>query len=244
MAPRICETCGTELARKPNERVPAWERRKYCGNSCWHRARSVPPSWLPSALDLREKGVPNHEIIAQLGLDLGTTGLNAWFRKAGAPIHGVPAEQRFWKKVDKGDGPDACWHWTASRSDFGHGQFVPVAGESPWRAHRFSWTLAHGPIPDGLCVRHRCDNPSCVNPAHLDLGTLLDNARDMVERKRNHLGSARPESKLTEERVLDARRRAAAGESHRSIAADFGVTSGAIAQAVAGKTWRHVGEAA
>lgn len=86
---------------------------------------------------------------------------------------------RFWAKVEKGDG---CWEWNAARNRGGYGQLQ--IGRRPYVAHRVSWTIANGPIPDGLIVRHTCDNPPCVRPDHLETGTLKDNAQDTVLRGR------------------------------------------------------------
>jgi hypothetical protein len=92
---------------------------------------------------------------------------------------------RFWSKVDK-SGPNGCWVWTASCHPHGHGQFslhgVPV------KSHRLSYEWANGPIPPDRGVLHHCDNPPCVNPDHLYLGTQADNDRDMAVRRR---GTAR-----------------------------------------------------
>lgn len=92
-------------------------------------------------------------------------------------------EERFWEKVDKSGGPSACWPWTASCSGSGYGTF-DVAGASK-RAHRVVWEMELGPIPEGMCVMHVCDNPPCCNPAHLRLGTHADNMRDMVAKGRS-----------------------------------------------------------
>lgn len=93
----------------------------------------------------------------------------------------LPFADRFWSCVDK-NGPvhptlgTRCWVWLRGCNRFGYGAFT-VAGKGQ-RAHRVSWEMAHGPIPDGLWLLHKCDNPKCVNPDHAFLGTALENARD------------------------------------------------------------------
>ena len=94
------------------------------------------------------------------------------------------ATERFWTKVDK-RGHDECWEWQASRNALGYGRFTPTHGTTVG-AHRFAWEDANRrPIPDGLIVLHACDNPPCVNPAHLSIGTYRENARQCVERGRH-----------------------------------------------------------
>jgi hypothetical protein len=93
----------------------------------------------------------------------------------------------FWGKVDRSGGPDACWEWQGKRNYRGYGQKVlnrlsmsrKITG-----AHRVAYYLHHGVHPGDLIVRHKCDNPSCCNPAHLELGTIADNNRDTRERGR------------------------------------------------------------
>lgn len=86
---------------------------------------------------------------------------------------------RFWKKVEVSNG-SKCWPWTGATVGFGHGSFSTPAGHT---AHRFAWALANGRLPqDGLVIRHKCDNPPCCNPAHLEEGTQRQNVLDMVER--------------------------------------------------------------
>lgn len=84
---------------------------------------------------------------------------------------------RFWSKVDRSGGPDACHPWMTYRTPTGYGRFGPTSGKSV-RAHRVAWELTHGPIPSGLQVLHRCDNPSCCNVRHLWLGTIAQNVAD------------------------------------------------------------------
>lgn len=96
-------------------------------------------------------------------------------------------EALFWAKVDKapGFGPKGeCWRWTAALQEGGYGK-MQFAGKTDL-AHRISFRLAYGEIPSGALVRHSCDNPACVNPAHLSIGSALDNAQDALSRNRNH----------------------------------------------------------
>jgi hypothetical protein len=143
--------------------------------------------------------------------------------------------RRFWAKVERGDG---CWTWTASRyTANGYGQFFVawVNGATvTTTAHRVSWELTHGPIPDGSWVLHRCDNRSCVRPDHLFLGDHDANMADMARKGRS--GRA----KLTAAKVAEVRRRLAVGEKHRTIAADFGVSRSAVTRINSGRIWRHV----
>lgn len=90
---------------------------------------------------------------------------------------------RFWGRVRKGEG---CWEWQALRSGQGYGMF-PIANRH-YGAHRASWEITNGPIPDGMVVRHDCDNPPCVRPDHLRIGTHQDNVMDAVERRRHQRG--------------------------------------------------------
>jgi hypothetical protein len=84
--------------------------------------------------------------------------------------------ERFWEKVDK-NGPLGCWIWTASKTTGGYGQIIVMRGKRgfPVPAHRMSWELLRGPIPDGLCIDHRCRNRACVNPDHLEPVTNEEN---------------------------------------------------------------------
>jgi len=99
----------------------------------------------------------------------------------------APAEERFWRQVQKD--VDGCWLWTG-RPVQGYGRFRPSSRGTKIGAHRYSWELHVGPIPDGLDVCHRCDVPLCIRPDHLFLGTHADNMADMVAKGRSRLRCA------------------------------------------------------
>lgn len=106
-------------------------------------------------------------------------------------------DERFWAKVIK---TDTCWFWVAATNKFGHGKFYIPATKKMIKAHRYSYELHIGPIPEGLIVRHMCNNPSCVNPTHLKLGTQLDNVADQRYNK-----SKPKQIKLTKEQKIQRR---------------------------------------
>lgn len=141
---------------------------------------------------------------------------------------------RFWSKVDRSGGPDACWEWQAGRRPGGYGSFGVQIDE--WRtmalAHRVAWELTNGPIPDGLWVLHRCDNPPCCNPAHLFLGTPKDNTQDAVYKGRM--------GKLTAGQVIEMRELAAEGLTVYDLAERFRVTPAAVGQIVRGQSYSHI----
>ena len=147
-------------------------------------------------------------------------------------------EERFWEKVEKTE--NGCWEWTAGKFNAGYGQFA-VNGKHQL-AHRFSYELTYGEIPDGLFVCHRCDNPPCVNPEHLFLGTHADNMADRNEKGRVSKGEEHYYSKLTEENVLEIRQRVASGKwgIKSKLAKEFGVSNPQISDIVNRKKWKHV----
>lgn len=146
---------------------------------------------------------------------------------------GRPAAERFWEKVDRSGGADACWPWTGTILKMGYGNFTRRSYETIL-THRFAWVLENGrEIPVGMVVLHSCDNRPCCNPAHLSIGTHADNVADMVSRGRQ--GAKR---KLTPEQVTEIRRELAAGSQQKAVAVRFGVTDNAIRKIKLRETWK------
>jgi hypothetical protein len=148
--------------------------------------------------------------------------------------------EKFMAKVKVAD--DGCWLWTGSRDEDGYGRFRFHGPKR--RAHRVSWELHRGEIPDGLIVCHRCDVPGCVNPSHLFVGSVTDNVRDRDAkgRQRNgaHIlnGEGHPRALLTVESVSQIR---ASEESNVALAAKYGVHPSTVSQIKTGRTWKSAG---
>ena len=143
----------------------------------------------------------------------------------------------FWANAEKSDG---CWRWKGQLDPYGYGH-TKYQGHRQG-AHRVAWQLAYGPIPVGLYVLHHCDNPRCVRPEHLFIGTQAENIRDMIEKGRFAvtLGEQQGGAKLTARQVAEIRRLAQEGWTNRAIAPLFGVTQSNVSRVVRRNTWGHV----
>jgi Autographiviridae endonuclease len=151
----------------------------------------------------------------------------------------LPEAQRFWALVDK-RGPDECWPWLAAIGHGGYGAFTRD-GRRQVGAHRMAYELAYGPVPIGKNACHRCDKPSCCNPAHLFSGTDAENIADRDAKGRTQLGERHWLAKLTEDDIRSIRaRHAADGVSQTALAAEYGVTQATVSAIILRKTWRYV----
>lgn len=155
---------------------------------------------------------------------------------------------RFWKKVLKSEG---CWNWMA-------GHFTTPNGVKSYgclwagdkksgtgrmiAAHIISWQLENGSFPKGMKICHKCDNPSCVRPSHLFLGTQLDNVRDMIRKGRANKarGSKHHKAKLTESDVASIRKQRKSGIKRTVLAKKYGVCEHTITQIMNRDIWKHV----
>lgn len=162
------------------------------------------------------------------------------------PRYSTPFPTRFWKKVDRSGGPNACWPWLGTTNQQGYG-ICPTPGPGGSRlAHRVAYEMTNGFLPAGQCALHRCDNPPCCNPAHLWSGTRPDNSADMARKGRAGHAGGGPEgeangaARLNPEKVVAIRAARARGRSLYRIADDFGVSRMTISKVVKRETWQHV----
>ena len=161
----------------------------------------------------------------------------------------MKAAVRFWSKVDKSN-PEGCWIWTAATylpPRFPYGRFKYNGATGP--AHRVAWILDGKEISDGLWVLHKCDNPKCVRPDHLFLGTPLDNVRDCYSKGRqskeysqllNRFGDKNGNVKLSEPEAVEILSKLKAGMKPMRLAEVYGVTVGAIYHLRSGFTWPNL----
>lgn len=129
-----------------------------------------------------------------------------------------------------------CWEWMGAKNSYGYGIFL-LPGERPARAHRVMYERRVGPILDGMVIMHICDNPPCVNPDHLKVGTKLDNNRDRIAKRRGKYGLERKNTKLSDQDVLDIR---ADPRPQVKIAEQYGVAPSHISRIKSGKDRTHV----
>jgi hypothetical protein len=142
---------------------------------------------------------------------------------------------RFWSKVDKTSNPLGCWEWINPGHPFGYGRFG--FDKKNYLAHRLSYQIHYGPITSKDCVLHKCDNPQCVNPQHLFLGSRTLNAQDRTNKGRTYKGSQVTNSKFTEQQVLAIR---SSSKTIRQLATEYSTDYGHMWQIVKRKTWRHI----
>lgn len=151
-------------------------------------------------------------------------------------------EERFWSNVRKSEN---CWEWTRGLTHNGYGVFYTSSfGKKQFRAHRFCWEISFGKIPQGLLVCHTCDNPKCVRPSHLFLGTHSDNSKDMMRKGRSRSaglkGEKSPYHKLNDEKVRKIREMHKNGVSQADIARIFCVNKTAVNKVILRQNWSHV----
>jgi hypothetical protein len=147
----------------------------------------------------------------------------------------IDYNDRFWKHVDK----NICWIWTRARSQAGYG--ILTINYEVLYAHRLSWEFVNGDIPDGMVIMHNCDNPACVNPEHLQLGTQKDNLQDMWKKNRGSCGENHICAKITNEDVYKIRRLSENENlTRKEIGNMFGLSRQAVTDIIYRRTWKHI----
>lgn len=160
----------------------------------------------------------------------------------------VPTKDRFWTKVNI-KSPEECWEWTAWKNkDYSGSGFILSYGRirhngSVKVASRVAWELTYGEIPEGMLVLHKCDNPPCVNPNHLFLGTSSDNTIDAINKGRRKIrnGNQVNTSKLNESQVIEIRKKhKQGGISLAQLGREYGVRITSIHAIIHRRAWKHV----
>ena len=141
--------------------------------------------------------------------------------------------KRFWDKVKKSKEINGCWEWQGALSRLGYGHFK-YQGKTAI-AHRIAWQLVCGEIPNGLCVLHACDNPKCVNPNHLFLGTMKDNTQDMMNKQRHAYKITGGDAAIIRCRYAEG------GITHREIAEEYGLARAHVSAIIKGLHWADNG---
>ena len=241
---QVCQGCGKGFTTTPSRIARGWGR--FCGSACMHAARKSKASVRCKQCD-KEFEVVQSRLKNDRAKFCSRACQADWEHINGR----IPLEDRFWGKVAKQ--ASGCWFWTGFLTQQGYGGLngsdkrgASGRGRYDWLAHRLSWVLHRGPIPEGMQVMHTCDQNyqvgdatyrRCVNPEHLRLGTNQDNHDDKVYKGRSNL----PQSKLDAEKVRDIRARYAAGTtSQPRLAKEYGVSLTTIHSVIERWTWKHV----
>jgi hypothetical protein len=148
--------------------------------------------------------------------------------------------KRFWSKVDRSAGPEACWPWLGYRHKNGYGEFR-MRNKRRIGAHRFAIGLIEAGDCKNAVAMHSCDNPSCCNPKHISLGTQAQNQAEKVQRGRSLTGARNPMATMSEATALTIKRRRKAGERYADIARDLDLSLGRVHKVV-NYGWKHLDE--
>jgi len=156
-------------------------------------------------------------------------------------VAGIPNKKEdVWKKINILSNEE-CWEWRGSSTSDGYGR-MDYHGKK-FLTHRLVYELTYGSIPDNLCVLHHCDNPKCCNPTHLFSGTVDDNIRDKIQKKRQSgaIGNKNSHCKINDLDVIQIKLLYASGKYYqRELAIQFGITQSTISAIIRGDLWKHL----
>lgn len=154
----------------------------------------------------------------------------------------IPVEERLYRGIDTTDTSDNCWEYNGykPRGSKSYG-YIQIEGRAKI-AHRVSYELNKGEIPKGYVVMHSCDNPCCINPAHLSVGTNKDNSQDMVRKGRHkyNIGAESYNTKFKDEDIIEIRKKLLDGKSISSVSREYGVSWPCIQDIKLKRTWKHI----
>lgn len=219
---RVCEWCGRAFLPASSSKT-----QRFCGQFCWGASRRLPPTVRGCPVCGRQFTV-RHPTIKQ----------QCCSQSCCRTFQARPVSERFWEKVQKTEG---CWFWIAAHSGDRYGRIRRGLRSGEYvKAHRMSWELHYGPIPEGMEVLHQCDTPLCVRPDHLFLGTQLDNMRDMIAKGRDCRGEQISTAKLTAADVIAIRNAYKAGARQGFLAEQYGVSINTVGHVTRRESWRHI----
>jgi hypothetical protein len=233
----LCERCGTLFYRRPHRSEEQWAARRFCSRACFWAARTA-----------RAISTVSTRACAECGSVFTSQGHSAarWLsrrfcsrkcadktrsREYRAALPDI--KTAFESRIEKTDG---CWLWRGAQDGHGYGLFIYI---KRYRAHILALALDGRPVPKGRIGCHHCDNPLCVRPSHLYVGTVKMNNDDAWRRSRIDHGIRHSRAKLTPEDVLEMRRTRGQGVSFRRIARAFNISAPAATNAVLGRTWKR-----
>lgn len=211
---------------------------KFCSQKCMADGYKIKETRFCKNCNKEFKDIPSSRIRSCSLRCGGLSSSNCFWKYATEEQKFEKVKELYNKNVIKKVG---CWDWKKKKFGAGYG-FIQKGRNKSILAHRASWMIHHGPIPDGLWVLHKCDNPTCTNPEHLFLGNRKDNTDDMIKKGRKNplMGTKHPNVKLLAYQVIEIRQLIKEGISQRQLGKKYKVSPSTIQNIADGKTWKQV----